>query len=151
MIDWWSSLLLERQIFYAMGLASISILQIQIVLTFIGIDTHHDAELAHGEHESGLGFLSVRTITAFFVGSVGPKSTRSPSGTAGKTRMVKPGRRIFSPAWSALCRRSTSWRGMPGPILPTYLGKLQEAAQGQSSRPTRAEMTEKEAPPPAKA
>ncbi|MEO7723938.1 MAG: hypothetical protein ABIU29_04505 [Chthoniobacterales bacterium] len=68
MIDWWSSLLLERQIFYAIGLASISILLIQIVLTFIGIDTHHDAELAHGEHESGLSFLSVRTITAFFVG-----------------------------------------------------------------------------------
>ena len=68
MIDWWSSLLLEKQIFYAIGLASISILLIQIVLTFVGIDSHHDAELTHGEHESGLSFLSVRTITAFFVG-----------------------------------------------------------------------------------
>jgi hypothetical protein len=71
MTDWWSSLLLEKQIFYAIGLASISILLIQILLTFVGIDSHHDAELAHGdggEHESGLSFLSVRTITAFFVG-----------------------------------------------------------------------------------
>lgn len=38
MIDWWSSLLLEKQIFYAIGLASISILLIQIFLTFLGID-----------------------------------------------------------------------------------------------------------------
>lgn len=67
MIDWWSSLLLEKQIFYAIGLASISILALQILLT-IGIDSHHDAELTHGEHGSGLSFLSIRTITAFFVG-----------------------------------------------------------------------------------
>ncbi|MBA2436693.1 MAG: hypothetical protein H0V54_16705 [Chthoniobacterales bacterium] len=68
MIDWWSSLLLEKQIFYAIGLASILILLIQILLTFVGIDSHHDAELSHGDHSSGLSFLSVRTITAFFVG-----------------------------------------------------------------------------------
>lgn len=70
MIDWWSSLLLEKQIFYAIGLASIAILLFQIFLTFLGIDSHHDAELSHGDgdHSSGLSFLSVRTITAFFVG-----------------------------------------------------------------------------------
>ncbi len=70
MIDWWSSLLLEKQIFYAIGLASITILLVQIFLTFLGIDSHHDAELSHGDgdHASGLSFLSVRTITAFFVG-----------------------------------------------------------------------------------
>lgn len=68
MIDWWGSLFLEKQIFYAIGLASLSILLLQILLTFIGIDSHHDAELAHGDHASGLSFLSVRTITAFFVG-----------------------------------------------------------------------------------
>ncbi|CAN5436803.1 hypothetical protein BH18VER2_BH18VER2_06970 [soil metagenome] len=68
MIDWWSSLLLEKQIFYAIGLASISILLIQILLTFVGLDSDHDAELTHGDHSSGLSFLSVRTITAFFVG-----------------------------------------------------------------------------------
>lgn len=68
MIDWWSSLLLEKQIFYAIGLASISILLIQIFLTFLGIASHHDAELTHGEHESDLSFLSVRTVTALFVG-----------------------------------------------------------------------------------
>lgn len=68
MIDWWSSLLLEKQIFYAIGLASLSILLAQILLTFVGIGSDHDAELTHAEHPSGLSFLSVRTITAFFVG-----------------------------------------------------------------------------------
>jgi hypothetical protein len=69
MINWWSSLVLEKQIFYAIGLVAISILIIQIFLTIIGIGAHHDANLGgHGDHDSGLGLLSIRTITAFFVG-----------------------------------------------------------------------------------
>jgi len=68
MIDWWNSLFLAKQVFYAIGIASIAILLIQIFLTFLGIDTHHDADLAPGDHDSGLSFLSIRTITAFFVG-----------------------------------------------------------------------------------
>ncbi len=68
MIDWWNSLFLAKQVFYAIGIASIAILLIQIFLTFLGIDSHHDADLSQGDHESGLSFLSVRTITAFFVG-----------------------------------------------------------------------------------
>jgi len=69
MINWWSSLVLEKQIFYAIGIVAISILIIQIFLTIIGIGAHHDANLGgHGDHDSGIGLLSVRTITAFFVG-----------------------------------------------------------------------------------
>jgi hypothetical protein len=70
MIDWWNSLLVERQIFYAIGIVSLSILLLQILLTLVGIDAHHgDADLSgHGDHPSGLGLLSIRTVTAFFVG-----------------------------------------------------------------------------------
>lgn len=69
MINWWSSLVVEKQIFYAIGIAAISILIIQIFLTIIGIGAHHDANLSgHVDHDSGLGLLSIRTITAFFVG-----------------------------------------------------------------------------------
>jgi len=69
MFSWWSSLLLEKQIFYAIGIVAISILLIQILLTILGFDAHHDADLTgHGDHDSGLGLLSIRTITAFFVG-----------------------------------------------------------------------------------
>jgi hypothetical protein len=70
MIDWWNSLLAEKQIFYAIGIVSISILLIQIVLTAVGIDSHHsDADISgHADHETGLSLLTVRTVTAFFVG-----------------------------------------------------------------------------------
>jgi len=69
MINWWTSLVVEKQIFYAIGMCAISILIIQIFLTIIGIGGHHDANLSgHGDHDSGLSLLSIRTITAFFVG-----------------------------------------------------------------------------------
>src|SRR5260370_461856 len=69
MINWWTSLVVEKQIFYAIGMGAISILIIQIFLTIIGIGGHHDANLSgHGDHDSGLSLLSIRTITAFFVG-----------------------------------------------------------------------------------
>lgn len=70
MIDWWNSLLAEKQIFFAIGIVSISILLIQILLTLVGLDSHHgDADISgHGDHETGLSLLTIRTVTAFFVG-----------------------------------------------------------------------------------
>jgi hypothetical protein len=69
MTEWWNSLLIERQIFYAIGIFSLAVLVIQILLTLVGLDHHGDADLAgHGDHDSGMGLLTIRTITAFFVG-----------------------------------------------------------------------------------
>ncbi|HVF71738.1 MAG TPA: hypothetical protein VM940_09020 [Chthoniobacterales bacterium] len=69
MIEWWNTLLIERQIFYAIGIVSLGILLIQILLAVVGLDGHHDADLSgHGEHDSGIGLITVRTVTAFFVG-----------------------------------------------------------------------------------
>jgi hypothetical protein len=68
MTEWWTSLLIEKQIFYAIGLFSLAVLLLQILLTILGVG-HHDADFSgHGEHDSGIGFLTVRTVTAFFVG-----------------------------------------------------------------------------------
>ena len=68
MTDWWNSLLIEKQIFYAIGLFSLAVLLLQILLTLIGVG-HHDADFSgHGDHDSGMGLLTVRTVTAFFVG-----------------------------------------------------------------------------------
>jgi hypothetical protein len=68
MTGWWSSLLIEKQIFYAIGLFSLAVLLLQILLTLLGVG-HHDADFSgHGVHDSGIGFLTVRTVTAFFVG-----------------------------------------------------------------------------------
>jgi hypothetical protein len=69
MTEWWNSLLIERQIFYAIGLFSLAVLLIQILLTLVGLDHHGDADFSgHGDHDSGMGLLTVRTVTAFFVG-----------------------------------------------------------------------------------
>jgi hypothetical protein len=68
MTEWWSALLIERQIFYAIGLFSLAVLLLQIVLTLVGVG-HHDADFSgHGDHDSGMGLVTVRTVTAFFVG-----------------------------------------------------------------------------------
>jgi membrane protein implicated in regulation of membrane protease activity len=70
MTDWWNSLLIEKQIFYAIGLFSLAVLLLQILLTLVGVG-HHDADFSgHGDHDhdTGMGLLTVRTVTAFFVG-----------------------------------------------------------------------------------
>lgn len=68
MTEWWNSLLIERQIFYAIGLFSLAVLLLQILLTLLGVG-HHDADFSgQGDHDSGMGFVTVRTVTAFFVG-----------------------------------------------------------------------------------
>ena len=69
MTEWWNALLIERQIFYGIGIFSLGILLIQLLLAVVGLDGHHDADLSsHGEHDSGIGLITVRTVTAFFVG-----------------------------------------------------------------------------------
>ena len=69
MTEWWNSLLIEKQIFYAIGLLSLAILLLQILLVAIGIGHHGDADFSgHADHDSGVGLLTVRTVTAFFVG-----------------------------------------------------------------------------------
>jgi hypothetical protein len=68
MTEWWNSLLIEKQIFYAIGLFSLAVLLLQILLTLVGVG-HHDADFSgHGDHDTGMGLLTVRTVTAFFVG-----------------------------------------------------------------------------------
>jgi hypothetical protein len=69
--NWWQSLLLEKQVFYGIGILSLTILLIQMVLTILGLGGDHDADLSgahdHGT-EHGFSFVTVRTVTAFLVG-----------------------------------------------------------------------------------
>ena len=49
MSDWWNSLLIEKQIFYAIGIFSLAVLLLQILLTLVGVG-HHDADFSgHGD------------------------------------------------------------------------------------------------------
>lgn len=65
---WWQALDLEMRIFYGIGIISLFSLLLQMVLLlFGGMDDHSDISNV-GEHSSGLGVLSFRGITAFFLG-----------------------------------------------------------------------------------
>ena len=68
MIDWWYSLLLEKQIFYAIGSISLAILLFQMLLTILGLGGDDIDVSGHGDHDSGLGLITIRTVAAFFVG-----------------------------------------------------------------------------------
>src|SRR5690606_26937985 len=70
----WTSLGLEKQIFYAIGILSLLALVLQLGLTLLGLDgegadmseaSDPAADTGHGD---GLGFFSLRTITAFLTG-----------------------------------------------------------------------------------
>ncbi len=61
-------MLLETQIFYGIGIFSLSILLLQMLLMLLGMDSDHDFDIGSGDHDSGIGLFSIRTVTAFFVG-----------------------------------------------------------------------------------
>jgi membrane protein implicated in regulation of membrane protease activity len=81
-MEWWSSLKLAEQSFYAIALLSSAVMAVQLLLSLIGLGADgHDlgvgtevpggVDVDHPDmeaHSSGLGMLSVKTITAFLVG-----------------------------------------------------------------------------------
>lgn len=73
MTEWWSGLGMEIQIYYALGIAATAVVVLQLLLTLIGLGDHGadagDADMGGPvEHPGGLQLLSVRTVSAFFVG-----------------------------------------------------------------------------------
>lgn len=72
MTDWWNSLSIIQQIFYGIGIVSLTITGIQLLLTLFGLgsdslDLEFDSEIGDSDHSSGLGIFSVQTISAFFM------------------------------------------------------------------------------------
>ncbi|MEO0454520.1 MAG: NfeD family protein [Verrucomicrobiota bacterium] len=70
MMNWWTELSMELQLFYGIGIIALSVLLIQLLLTLIGLDDDIDIsdEMDSDGHDSGLSLLSVRSVTAFFAG-----------------------------------------------------------------------------------
>ncbi|MFH1434098.1 MAG: NfeD family protein [Pseudomonadota bacterium] len=83
MTEWWASLTLAQQIFHAIAIITTLILLVQLVLNLVGLAGHDadvdtsgadmsaDASVDHpgdAAHSTGLGILSIRSVTAFFVG-----------------------------------------------------------------------------------
>jgi len=65
---WWNSLAMALRVFYALGIASAALLALQMLALLFGLGGDHDLDSGGDLHDSGLGFLSVRTLTAFFAG-----------------------------------------------------------------------------------
>jgi hypothetical protein len=61
---WWGTLGTSLRVFYGIALAASVLLVLQLVALLFGLD--HDGDV--GDHDSGLGILSVRSLTAFFTG-----------------------------------------------------------------------------------
>ncbi len=81
MSEWWSGLSFSLQVFHGIGILASIILVAQLVMTLFGADGdaggNFDADLdlgggadvlGVGEHASGLGILSTRTVIAFLAG-----------------------------------------------------------------------------------
>jgi membrane protein implicated in regulation of membrane protease activity len=83
MTEWWASLTLAQQIFHAIAVLTTLVLVVQLILNLVGLAGHDadvdasgadasaDAAVDHpgdAAHSTGLGILSVRSVTAFFVG-----------------------------------------------------------------------------------
>lgn len=61
---WWGTLGTSLRVFYGIALAASVLLVLQLLALLFGLD--HDGDF--GDHDSGLGLLSVRSLTAFFTG-----------------------------------------------------------------------------------
>lgn len=71
-MNWWESLDVAQQIFYGIGIVALCLLALQFMMSMIGLGDEMDGidgdVSAPDHHNSGLGFLSFRSITAFFAG-----------------------------------------------------------------------------------
>ena len=67
---WWNSLGLALQVYYLIAIITSFVLLIQLVLMLFGFDGDADVDLDTDldAHDSGMGILSVRSVTAFLTG-----------------------------------------------------------------------------------
>lgn len=63
---WWGSLGTSLRVFYGIAIAASTLLVLQLVALLVGLD--HDAGDLDADHDSGLGIVSIRSVTAFFTG-----------------------------------------------------------------------------------
>lgn len=63
---WWGSLGTSLRVFYGVAIAASALLVLQLVAMLFGADA--DADGFDGDHDAGLGLVSIRSVTAFFTG-----------------------------------------------------------------------------------
>jgi membrane protein implicated in regulation of membrane protease activity len=66
LLDYFFGQTLPLQIFYGIGIVSAIFLFLQIGMSFLGLDGHHDIDPSH--LDGSVGFFSLRSLVGFFVG-----------------------------------------------------------------------------------
>lgn len=64
---WWNSLGAALQLYYAIAFAASALLLLQLLLSLVGFDGDADMDFDTEVHDFG-GYLSLRSLTAFFAG-----------------------------------------------------------------------------------
>jgi membrane protein implicated in regulation of membrane protease activity len=72
-MDWWTSLDIARQVFFLIAVIGTFVVGVQLVLQLVGFAgaDMHMGDLGSGDaadHSAGVGFISLRTVTAFAAG-----------------------------------------------------------------------------------
>lgn len=71
MVDWWTGLTTELQVFHMIGMVALIFTAIQTTLTLIGLggeSLNIGIEVPDDIHSTGIGLFSTQTIAAFFLG-----------------------------------------------------------------------------------
>ncbi len=76
MMEWWTSLAVDLQIFYGVGILASVLLVVQLIMTLLGLGDEgaldgmdgDSFDGADGDHGDGLGLISFRTVVAFLTG-----------------------------------------------------------------------------------
>ncbi len=69
--NWWAALDWSFRLFYTIGFIALGVIVIQALLLLIGVggaDIDDVDFSGDGAHDTGMGLVSVRTVTAFFLG-----------------------------------------------------------------------------------
>jgi len=65
---WWSSLDTALQVYYGIAIVTSVLLALQLVLLVFGFDGDGVDDFDADVHDTGMGVLSIRSVTAFFTG-----------------------------------------------------------------------------------
>ncbi len=93
MLGWWSSLGTALQVFYTIAITTSAVMAMQLALMLFGMDGDSDFDVDDVDHGGG-GVLSLRTVTAFFVGF----------------------------GWTGVVALESGWRLLPSVVVSTAVG-----------------------------
>jgi hypothetical protein len=138
LFDWWNSHVPALQFFYVMAVVSFVALVLQSSMMLLGMGHDGDVDMHHGGE--GIGVVSVRTITAFFVGfgwtgvlvleNGGSLAVAVPAALAAGAGLMFLVHYIFSRLLKLQTAGNISYENAVGKIATVYVTVQPNGAQG---------------------